>query len=424
MLNTKWIFSSILLIFYACAVMYLLLDVKWTKLPPKRKLWSAMYFLAFCALNISAQIFLGHSLYGKYYLLFTQLPVFVLFLIISSYKGIKVFFVLLTAVFFSSPIMTLISVLRSFTAPPIWAHFACYLIAFLLIKRFFKDDFNYILAYAENSVFVGFTAIPMLYYIYVFSLTKYQFADRVANTQFFIEQIPLFIVLISYILLTQIFKLVSEKAEFKNAQNLVNAQLNAASEQIERLRISEQQSAIYRHDLRHHMRYLNTCIAESRLQEAEEYIQQTCTDVDAASLKRYSDNEAINLILSYYVGKANEKEIAIELHVTATDFSRFHSTDLCSLLSNALENAINASSQAEDSSLRYVKLRLFEKSTRLCMELRNGCATETVFEHSIPVSQKNGHGIGVKSILHVVEKYEGIYQFSRKEDAFILQVSM
>lgn len=423
-MNMKWVLSGIMIIFYACAVMYLLLDVKWTKLSQKRKLWSTVYFIVFIALNVSAQIYWGVALYGKYYLLFTQLPVFILFLIISKYKGIKLFFVLLTAVFFSAPVMMFTSILRSFMVPPLWVYLVGYLIMLLLIKRFFKDSFNYMLAFAENSVFLLFSAIPLLYYIYNYTLTHYQHSDRILNKQYFIEQIPLLIVLISYILLTQIFKMVSEKAEIKNAQNLSNAQLNAACAQIEQLRISEQQSAIYRHDLRHHMRYLNACITENRLEEAEEYIRQTCADVDTISLKRYSVNEPINLILSYYAGKAKEKEIDIALNVTATNFSRFHSTDLCSLLANALENAIKASSQVEDLSLRYVKLRLFEKSNRLCMELRNGYTTEPVFEYKIPVSQKDGHGIGVKSMIHVVEKYEGVYGFTAKDDEFRFQMSM
>lgn len=86
-MNIKWVLSNIMLIFYACSVMYLLLGVKWTQLSKKRKLWSTIYFITFIALNVSAQICLGYGLYGKYYLLLTQLPVFVLFFI--SQKSLK-----------------------------------------------------------------------------------------------------------------------------------------------------------------------------------------------------------------------------------------------------------------------------------------------------------------------------------------------
>lgn len=423
-MNIKWILSSVMIICYACTVMHLLLDVHWGELTPKRKLWGTIYFIAFITLNVLAQVVLGYRLYGKFYLLLTQLPVFVLFVIISKYKGIKLFFVLLTAVFFSSPVMFIISIIKCFIVPPLWVYLLCYLLLLVLIKRFFKESFNNMLAFAENFVFMVFTVIPLLYYIYGYSLTQYQLADTMINKRYFILQIPLLIVLFSYILLAQIFKMVSEKAELKNAQNLVSAQLNAATKQMEQLRIAERQSAIYRHDLRHHMNYLNTCIAEGKLREATAYIKQTCEDINNMKLEKYSENEPVNLILSSYVGKAKEKGIAIEVHVTATDFLRFHITDLCSLLANALENAIKASSYAELSDLRYVNLRLYEKNNKLCLDVRNGYTTEPVFELGIPVSQREGHGIGVKSMIHVVEKYEGVYRFSAKDGLFCFQMSM
>ena len=423
-MNIKWILSSTMVIVYACAVMYLLLDVKWGKLSPKGKLWSTVYFIAFIFLNIWAQIVLGYQLYGKFYLLLTQLPVFVLFLIISKYKGIKLFFVLLTAVFFSSPIMYITSIIRSFIEPPLLICLLCYLFMFALIKRFFKESFNYMLASAEDFVFMVFTAIPLLYYIYSYSLTQYQFKDVVINKQYLIMNIPLLIVLLSYILLMQIFKMVSEKAEMENAQNLAVVQLNAATKQMEQLRIAERQFTIYRHDLRHHMNYISTCIAENKLQEASEYMRETCKDIDNVRVERYSVNEPVNLILSSYVGKAKEQGVTIKITATATDFSRFHITDLCSMLANALENAIKASAQTEDPDLRYVNLRLYEKNHMFCLELQNGYAIEPVFEDGILVAQKSGHGIGVKSIIHVVEKYEGVYRFSAKAGEFRFQLCM
>ncbi len=273
-------------------------------------------------------------------------------------------------------------------------------------------------------MFLLFSMIPLLYYIYSYASTRYQFDDIVLSQQFFIELIPWLIVLFSYILLTRIFQMVSKEAEMKNAQNLAIAQLSAATKEIEQLRITEQQSVIYRHDLRHHMNYLNACILDNKLEEALAYIQQTCSSVENMKIERYSENEPINLILSSYIEKAKEIGIDIHVHVTAVDFSRFLITDLCSLLANALENAIEASSQAENNNLRYINLRMYEKSNKLCLDLRNGYVIEPVFENGIPVSHKKEHGIGVISMIHVIEKYEGVFRFWTEEGEFRFQISM
>ena len=140
------------------------------------------------------------------------------------------------------------------------------------------------LRFGDQRIFILFTAIPLLFYIYNFSLTQYQFADVVINKQYFIFKIPLLIVLVAYLLLVQIFKIISDKAELTNAQNLASAQLDAATKQIEQLRIAEKNFAIYRHDIRHHLSYLNACITENKAKEAADYINQTFDAMDRMKL--------------------------------------------------------------------------------------------------------------------------------------------
>lgn len=424
MVNKVWMIPSTMLVIYACTVMYLLLDVHLHKLTQKRRLGGILFFVAFIICNISAQAMLGYQVYGKFYLLFTQLPVYLLFRLVSNYKGIKLLFVLLTTVFFSSPIMMVTSVLRHFFELPIWTYIVFYIMFLVLIHRYFKGAFNHMLAVADNRLFFVFITIPLMYYIYGYALTQYQLADMVINTRFFVLQIPWLIVLVAYLLLVQIFKMVFEKAELQNAKNLASVQLNAATKQIEQLRMSQKEIAIYRHDLRHHMNYLNACIVENKLQEATAYIQQTCVDIENMKLEQYSGNEPLNLLLSAYVSKAREQGIAIEIGVSATEFGRFQIPDLCSLISNALENAIKACVLIENPNQRYIKLRMYEKSNKLCLSIRNNYRTEPVFEEGVPIASHEGHGIGVKSIVHVVEKYEGVYGFSAKNGVFLFQMSM
>lgn len=42
----------------------------------------------------------------------------------------------------------------------------------------------------------------------------------------------------------------------------------------------------------------------------------------------------------------------------------------------------------------------------------------------IPVSHHDGHGIGVKSMIHVMEKYDATYGFTAKNGVFTFGVSM
>ncbi|MEG2570989.1 MAG: GHKL domain-containing protein, partial [Clostridia bacterium] len=268
-----------------------------------------------------------------------------------------------------------------------------------------------------------FISVPLIYYFVEYGLTVYSnllYNGGAAVVEFMDASIVTVYFIFSMIYLRTLY----EKKEIEVEHAVLAIMANNFDKEIEQLRAAERKSAIYRHDLRHHMNYLNACIAENKLQDATQYIHQTCADVDNMALLRYSDNEPINLILSSYVGNAREKDIQIDVNVTATDFSRFHITDLCSLLANALENAIHGCEQIANSEERFICLRIYEKSNRLCLEIRNSYAHEPVFENKVPVSLKEGHGIGAKSMIHVVETYDGVYSFSASDGEFRFQMSM
>lgn len=90
------------------------------------------------------------------------------------------------------------------------------------------------------------------------------------------------------------------------------------------------------------MTFIQNCLINNHTEQALDYINEINTSLDNTRITRYCNNEAINLILSSYISKANKTGITTQISVTASDFSGYKITDLCSLLANAIENAINA----------------------------------------------------------------------------------
>lgn len=201
-------------------------------------------------------------------------------------------------------------------------------------------------------------------------------------------------------------------------------QLNMATEQVSHLRATEKQSAIYRHDLRHHMNYLKACIDANKLAEASAYIEQIFEEIRQTQVEQYCSNESINLILASYASKAKQNNLSVDFDIKDVDFSGFQIIDLCSLLSNALENALEACKQMEKSDNRNIRLRIYEKNGKFCFHISNSYALLPVFQHGIPVASKEGHGMGTLSMIHVVEKYNGIYGFHAEDGKFTFRASM
>ena len=133
----------------------------------------------------------------------------------------------------------------------------------------------------------------------------------------------------------------------------------------------------------------------------------------------------LSYLLRIWEKGGNLNEIIFTVDAPAKDFTRFALLDLCKLLYNGLENAMKACQQIEDPAKRYIHIELYEKNTKLCCEISNSYAKEPYFnEQGIPLSSRNGHGIGVKSMIFVINKYHGVYKFSVQNGKFLFQMCM
>lgn len=204
---------------------------------------------------------------------------------------------------------------------------------------------------------------------------------------------------------------------------MLDSQFKQAQKEFESLRQMQKTTASYRHDMRHHFALLQSMASKRNMEDIKEYLQTVQSDLDAITPVRFCENETVNLILSSFAAKAKQSEVRLTIDAKLPDSYPFSDTELCSLLSNTLENAIHASKQITDISKRIIHLRMFSRNNKLCIDIRNSYQKEPVFHHGLPVSKEHGHGFGTKSMAHIVEKYGGVFQFSVKDGCFIFQAT-
>lgn len=423
--NLSWILSSVFIIIFASVTMYYLADVHLHTFSFKKKVFFIVYFIAYLALNIIAQIICGFELYGDLYIIFAQIPLYILLRLLTYYRGIKLLFLYLSITIFSSAAMFISSFIIFFTKMPLLGILPSYSFMLFACYKYLRKPFSYILKYADTKLTAWLTTIPVLYYIYNYAATKYQYftTTTVINRDFWLRGTTLAIVLTSYCLIILFFQIIHAKSDSDMVQEMISQQLHDATTQIEQLRFAEKQAALYRHDMRHHFNYINSCINQNKPEEASKYIQEIFDVFDDSKIIPFSSNESLNLIFSSFYKEACEQQILFTVNATAENFIRFSVLDLCKLLYNGIENAIRACKQIEDPRERFVHIELYEKNSKLCCEIRNSYAVEPHFnENGIPISIRNNHGIGVKSMVYVVNKYHGVYKFSAIDNQFIFQM--
>ena len=180
------------------------------------------------------------------------------------------------------------------------------------------------------------------------------------------------------------------RGQLEQTRNNLKLQVGQAVREIEALRTSQQQTRAYRHDLRHHLQYISACIENDRGEQAQEYCG-----------------------------------VPLNIQAHIPQLISVAETDLCVLLSNALENALRACRRMKaENGPAYIEVTAREKNGHLFLQFVNPCPEGIQFENGLPVTHAEGHGIGVRSICAIVEKYKGLSDFSVQDGRFILRVSL
>ncbi len=213
------------------------------------------------------------------------------------------------------------------------------------------------------------------------------------------------------------------RSRLEQAQGILDMQVAQAVQEIEVLREVQKKNSICRHDLRHHMNYLSSCIEHGRYGQALSYIHGICSEMEKNKVEAFCENEAANLIFSAFAGRMEGCGAHLGIRAKIPQEIPVSESDLCVLLSNALENALHACQTLREKGLPgQAEVTAYVENKRLFLQFTNSCDGDVAFARGVPATDKPGHGLGVQSICAIVAQYGGIYDFSLQDGTFILRL--
>ncbi|MCL1812513.1 MAG: ATP-binding protein [Treponema sp.] len=390
----------------------------------KNKRALGFFYVVFLIAQTVCLWFLGWDMLTKLYPLLVHLPLICIFSLYNkrpwSISAVSVFSAFLCC---QPPLwaLTLCGVLFDNRIAESVVYGAAAFLTYYVLKKNTVKPFRQLIQISVKSCLI-LSVIPFLYYLLDYGTTTYtgilfRGAEWAVYMMFSAVCIFYFVFIVIYHTETQ------KQARMERERDMLDMQFRLAQTEFDSLRQVQQNAAVYRHDMRHHFAHLQGLVSRGRMEEAKEYLQTAQSDMDAITPVRFCENETVNLILSAFAAKAQQSGIQLEIDAKLPDSISFSDTELCSLLSNALENAIHACEAIPDRNNRFVTLRVYSRDNKLCIDIRNRYQKEPVFDQSLPVSTEQGHGFGVKSMARIVEKHGGVYQFSVEDGWFIFQAT-
>lgn len=188
--------------------------------------------------------------------------------------------------------------------------------------------------------------------------------------------------------------------------------------------IKEQDEAIcrLRHDIKHHLCVVDVLLTEQKYNDAHKYLQEYL-NTNEINTYIYTKNEYVNAIINSKISLAKRKSINIT-SVVAGDICNVDNIDICNLLGNLLDNAIEAS---EKSIVKTIIFKIIVQEDIIRISTQNSIDSSILSDNpnlQTSKSHKQSHGYGTKTIKEIAAKYNGFVDYYEDNNRFVCNVSL
>lgn len=194
----------------------------------------------------------------------------------------------------------------------------------------------------------------------------------------------------------------------------------AAGDMSRRLELMEEVAAQNRraaHDRRHFNNVLMELLEQGKTDEAAVLLCNNNQAVPKIS-RVYCENPVVNAAVCHHAGLAEQAGILAELVLDIPGSLTVDALELSMVVSNLMENAIQACGRLAQNQTPYLRFTC-RSVGRLLLEMENPCAAGTALDkNGYPVSGEEGHGIGSKSVIAFVNKYDGELLYNIENGVF------
>lgn len=302
-------------------------------------------------------------------------------------------------------------------------------ITFPFIYSFFQKTLRRALDYSH-----GFSIWHVMWIIPVCNnfLFNLLFSPNISNYNilpddsfYYVPPIWVILTFATYAITLQMAIITSENVTLSEKYHMSETLLLSQQKQTEILQKQIEQTSRTRHDLRHHLLIIETHIINKDWDALGTYVKTYRSSIPE-SPNIYCKNATINSLIGYYKEMAEQDKTKLNVSVSLSDSLSFPSTDLCSVIANLLENAIDACCHMKSEN-RFIDLKIFSQSNSvLAIVIENSYEGEIKRFNDTFISskQKNRKGIGISSIRNIVEQYNGIAKFEYQDHVFKVSILM
>ncbi|NFQ67669.1 GHKL domain-containing protein [Clostridium sporogenes] len=281
-------------------------------------------------------------------------------------------------------------------------------------------DFKYMLLFVVPNVFI--VALLCEYF------KLYYQNDNVNNSLF--NNIKIFgfasIALVCALFTVIILDRLTKENIMRQKELLLRQQFNIQAGHYKNLQIQFKNTRAFKHDINNHLICIKNLITDGDIKSTETYLKKVTKSLENLNLKVNTGSPFADAVISEKYNISIDKGIEFKCNVKVPTNIKMDSFDLCVILGNALDNAIEACEKIADESIKkYIHITSIVNKSFIVFEIKNsmkGCINKDYL--STDKTDGINHGFGLLNIESITKKYFGTTYIESSENMFVLNVML
>lgn len=227
------------------------------------------------------------------------------------------------------------------------------------------------------------------------------------------------ICMLSLVIISMLIMNSMSKFYYKRAAELLDKQLDMQAKYYEKIDDMTTDIRKFRHDYKNHMHCLKSLLDKQKIDDALKFLDSLSTNPTMNKTSFKSGNTIADAILNDKAAIAAKENFRLNFSgVISENVSAF---DICTILSNALDNSLEACRRLKNAEERYIDVNCVLKNDMQMICITNPSDTDDP-DLKTSKENKNEHGFGLYNIRKTVDALDGTVNISQTSPVFVLDV--
>lgn len=230
--------------------------------------------------------------------------------------------------------------------------------------------------------------------------------------------------LIAIVMMVIAFDQYASSKESESYRNMELFQRKLLSHQYAEIKDIYMNMRGWRHDYHNHLQTMKAYLSMNELKELDEYLFKVEKDLDAVDNLVKSGNVMMDAILNSKISIMKRNNIEVDFKAVLPEDLKINDVDLCVMVSNLLENAIEACIQVPVEG-RFIRIYADVYGSQFYISIQNSSKENLDFNARNYISNKRGeHGFGMKRVQLLVDKYNGLLNLQNEPGIFASEITI